>query len=211
MNFLVALYRKLFPSWVEYLQRELSGCDAVLDLGCGRSSPIQHCKVDFSVGVELFEPYLQESKDKGIHNEYINSDVREIEFEAKSFDAVVCLELLEHLTKEEGCELIEKMEGWARKKIVVTTPNGYLQQDSYDENLLQEHKSGWSIEELRQLGFKVYGMKGWRQLKGHRGKIKYRPLVVWEKISHLSQAITYYFPKLAFQLFAVKELGDRER
>jgi len=34
------------------LQRELRGCDSVLDLGCGPSSPTQYCGVLYSVGVE---------------------------------------------------------------------------------------------------------------------------------------------------------------
>jgi len=33
---------------------------------------------------------------------------RKIEFKPKSFDAIFCGEVLEHLTKEEGYELIKK-------------------------------------------------------------------------------------------------------
>lgn len=200
------IYDKFFPSWVELLKRELYDCKTVLDLGCGCNSPIQHCNVVFSVGVELFEPYLQESKKRGIHNQYIKADIRKIEFKPKSFDAVIALDVIEHLTKEEGYELLERIEEWAKNKVIVFTPNGYIWQDAYDNNPLQEHKSDWSVKELERLGFKVYGVNGWKKLRGYRALVKYKLTLLWRIISDLTQKITYRYPELAFQLFAVKKL-----
>ena len=200
------IYKKLFPDWVEYLKKETAGCDTALDLGCGENSPIQHCNIPFSVGVDLFEPYLQESKKKNIHNQYINADITEIKFKPKSFTMVIATEVLEHLTKQEGYKLLMKAEEWVKKKVIITTPNKYLWQDGYDNNPFQRHKSGWDYTELKSLGFKVYGLHGWRILRGYKGGIKYKPIFFWERISDLTQKITYHFPNLAFQLFAVKEI-----
>lgn len=205
---LLQLYHRLFPSWVECLKKELANCDAVLDLGCGYNSPIQHCNIPFSVGVELFEPYLQESKKKGIHNQYIKEDVRNLELKPKSFDAAIAIEVLEHLSKEEGRALIRKMETWARKKVIITMPNGYLWQNGYDANPLQEHRSGWRVEELEELGFKLCGINGWRKLRGYKGLLRYKPALLWQIISDLTQKVTYFYPKLAFQLFAIKRICD---
>lgn len=205
------IYEKLFPSWISYLKKELSDCSTVLDLGCGYNSPIQYCKVPFSVGVELYEPYLEESKKKGIHSQYIKEDIGKVEFKPKSFDAILCSEVLEHLTKEDGYELIKKMEKWAKKKIIITTPNGYLLQDGYDNNPLQEHKSGWSVKELEKLGFKVYGINGWKKLRGYKGEVKYKPTILWIVISDITQKLTYRHPRYAFQLFAVKEIESSRK
>lgn len=41
---------------------ELSKCDSILDLGCGPLHNIHLSNIPFSVGVELFDPYRQESK-----------------------------------------------------------------------------------------------------------------------------------------------------
>lgn len=204
------LYKRFFPDWIQHFKKELSDCNIVLDLGCGYKSKIQYCNVPLSVGVELFEPYLQESKRRGIHNQYIKGDIRKVEFKSKSFDAILCLEVLEHLTKEEGYELIGKMERWAKRKIILTTPNGYVPQKSIDNNSLQEHKSAWSAKELEKLGFKVWGINGWKKLKGYRGSIKYRPTFIWERISGLTQKIIYRYPRLAFQLFAIKQIKKNE-
>ena len=202
-------YRKVFPLEVNYFKEEILGCNTILDLGCGHNSPIQYCNVSFSVGVELFKPYLEESKKKGIHNQYIEADIRKVNFKPKSFDAVLCLEVLEHLTKEEGHRLIKKMENWARKKIIITTPNGYLYQDSYDKNPMQAHKSGWDTEELEKLGFRVFGLNGWKKLRGYKGAIKYKPTLLWKIISQLTQKITYWHPKFAFRLLAIKEINNK--
>jgi len=202
------IYKKIFPGEREYLKKELSDCDSVLDLGCGDNSLIQYYNIPFSVGVEIFEPYLQKSKKRSIHNQYIKLDIRKIEFKPKSFNVVLCGEVLEHLTKEDGYRLIKKMKKWAKNKIVITTPNGYLWQDGYDGNLLQEHRSGWSVKELEKLGFKIHGMNGWKKLRGYKGAVKYKPGFLWRRFSDLTQKITYHYPKLAFQLIAVKKISE---
>jgi SAM-dependent methyltransferase len=208
VNFLSPFYKRIYPTWIEYLKREIDRDDTVLDLGCGYNSPLQYCDITFSVGVELFAPYLEESRKKAIHNEYVEADIREVDFKPKSFDVVLAIEVLEHLAKDEGYELIQKMEAWARKKVIVKTPNSYLHQDTYDDNTLQSHLSGWTVNEFKKMGFKVYGMNGWRRLRGYKETIKYRPHLLWGRISDISQWIAYYYPKMAFQLFAVKKINN---
>ena len=209
IRFFQPFYRRIFPNWIEDLKKEVSGFDTVLDLGCGYNSPIQYCKQRFSVGVELFEPYLLESKKKGIHNQYIKADIREIKFKPDSFDVILCSEVIEHLKKKEGYELIGRMEKWAKKKIIITVPNGYIWQDDLDNNKLQKHQSEWYAKELQNLGFKVYGMNGWEKLRGYKGLFKYKPDKLWIVISDLTQKITYYLPQFAFQFFAVKQIDKK--
>jgi len=201
-------YKKLFPWYYDYLKKEVKGCESVLDLGCGRSSPIRYCSVSYSVGVELFEPYLEESKKMKVHNEYILADIRKVEFEPKSFDCVLALDVLEHLTKKEGLSLIKKMENVAKKKIIIFTPNGFLHQDEYDGDKLQIHKSGWTVDEFKELGYEVKGINGWKPLRKEKAEFRFRPRIVNLLLSDLTQKITYYLPKLAFQLLAVKNVGD---
>jgi hypothetical protein len=217
LNLLRQLFRpfyfRFFPDLTMTVRRALSGCSTVLDLGCGYNSLIAHSSIPFSVGVELFEPYLQESKRRDIHTQYIKADVCKLEFKPRSFHAVIAIGILEHLTKEEGYELIRRMEEWASKKIVITTPNGYLRQDTLAcaNNPLQEHKSGWTTAEFKKLGFSVFGINGWRGLRGHKALIKYRPAFLWMRISDLTQKITYHYPKLAFQLLAIKRIEQANR
>ena len=211
LQFFGPVYLVSFPDLNIILKRELFGCDTVLDLGCGYHSPLLICKIPFSVGVELCEPSLQDSRRKGIHSQYILADIRQIEFKPKSFDAVIAVEVLEHLTKQEGAQLLNKMETWARKKVVLTTPNGYMRQGAHENNPLQEHKSGWSVAELRKLEFKVFGFQGWQRLRESKFSVKYKPAFLWGRISDLTRKITYYYPKLAFQLLAIKQIDHSKR
>jgi len=67
-----AFYKKAMSAGVThylayYLDKELDGCNSVLDLGCGQSSQIQVCSVPYSVGVDGFELSLKESRKKKLH------------------------------------------------------------------------------------------------------------------------------------------------
>jgi len=110
------IYKSLFPPMEKYLKKEIKNCRAVLDLGCGRDSAIHNFSIPFSVGVEISNYYFEENKKKKIHNQYIKADVRQIEFKNNSFDAVLALDLIEHLSKAEDYELISKMEKWVKEK-----------------------------------------------------------------------------------------------
>ncbi|MDO8529167.1 MAG: class I SAM-dependent methyltransferase [bacterium] len=210
-------FYRIFHTVVYCLKRELKDCKTVLDLGCGPSSPLQYSKnIDYSVGVEAFAPYLGESKKRKIHTEYIEKRIEEVDFPEKSFDAVIMIEVLEHLTEEKGYEILKKAEKWARKKVIVSTPNGFLPQRERDDNQFQKHLSGWNIKTLNKLGFKCRGLAGFRFLRQEApevieegdfmASIKKQPRFFWFIAATLSQLFTYSFPKSAFELFCVKKI-----
>lgn len=200
------------------LQQELKDCESVLDLGCGPSSPLQYCKnIKYSVGVEAFGPYLKESKKKKIHTEYFNKKIEELDFPEDSFDAVIMIEVLEHLPKNIGIETLKKAERWARKKVIVSSPNGFLFQKELDNNPLQRHLSGWSPEEMQSFGYYCRGLGGLKVLRQENkansmtegdlmSSIKYNPKFFWFIIAAISQIFTYFIPQLAFELLSVKKL-----
>ncbi len=211
-------FGRIFHTTPYCLERELKHCASVLDLGCGPSSPLQYAKnIKYSVGVEAFKPYFEESRSRRLHSEYIESRVEAVDFPAKSFDAVIMIEIIEHLPKEVGQEILRKAEKWAKKKIIISTPNGFLQQKGRDKNVLQKHLSGWSLEEMKKLGFSCRGLAGFKFLHGEAlpeemqhnllASIKKRPKFFWFAIAALSQLFTYPFPQSAFELFCVKKLS----
>jgi len=204
----------VFHTVVSCLQNELRDCNSVLDIGCGPNSPIQHCKkIKYSIGVEAYKPYLAETRKKGIHNMYINALIENLDFSENSFDAVVLIEVLEHLPKKLGKQIIKKAEKWARKKVIITTPNGYVSQTSLDDNKLQMHLSGWTVKEFNSSGYRVKGLSGLKSLRQETPantmgdnllvSIKYRPKIFWFFIATLSQIFTYVIPEKAFELFCI--------
>lgn len=202
----IRVNRWLFPNWLEIAKKELKGCRTILDVGCGYNSPIQYFGVPLSVGVEVHEPYLAESRKKAIHTQYVQGNILDYEWPDKSFDAVFASEVLEHMSHAAGEELLTSMEKWARKKVVLTTPNGFVWQDGYDHNPYQQHLSAWTPSELRERGYRVQGMSGLKAIRGYKGQLTIKPEILGMRVADISQKFTRYVPSLAFQLLAVKNV-----
>lgn len=196
-----------FYYWL--LSHELSHVDSVLDVGCGARSPLQKIPKTFhAVGVDIFQESITRSKKLHIHDAYIRSDVMKIhqKVRRKSFDAVIALDLIEHLTKKEGDKLLVAMEIIARKKVIVMTPNGFYKQEPYEGNTYQIHKSGWSVEDFRSKGFAVYGIRGLQWIRGEYATIRWKPWFLWGLLATFFEPFTVFFPNIAYQLFAVKKI-----
>lgn len=210
------LLSSLMHTLVHELQRELRDCGSVIDLGCGPNSPLQYCSsITYSIGVEAFQPYLEQSKAKKIHTEYRNTRLEYLDFPDKCVDAVIMIDVLEHLPEELGHEVLAKAQRWARKKIIISSPNGFVEQSALDGNELQKHLSGWSYSCMRSMGYDCKGMAGpkclRREVEGETMgddlmvSIRYRPRVFWFLIATILQPIVYYCPRVAFSLFSVRK------
>lgn len=209
MNIRIKLVNIGDSFYYRILEKELSGMKSVLDVGCGSSSPLAKVKKNFySVGVDAFKPSIKKSKKDRIHNDYKLGDVLKIGkyFPEKSFDAVVALDLIEHLEKKDGFNLLKQMESIAKKKIILMTPNGFVAQHPLEDNPYQIHKSGWGILDFKKMRYKVYGIRGFKFIRGEYATIKYKPWFLWGAVSVISQFPTFYFPAFAYQLLVVKEV-----
>ncbi|MCL4321317.1 MAG: class I SAM-dependent methyltransferase [Deltaproteobacteria bacterium] len=206
---------KIFHTREALLKKDIKDCKSVLDLGCGSESPIKYCKnVEYSVGVEAFKPDLEKSKLLRIHSKYINENILNIDFEEDSFDAVMIMDVIEHLNKEDAIKMIKRADKWARKKIIITTPNGFYPAYGDHKNILQTHLSGFGCKELQNLGFTVYGINGLKILwvdEVNRDQqitikdgFKIKPYIFGVSLIGLSQLFTYFLPNYAFTFYAVK-------
>lgn len=154
-------------TYMDRLREELDECESVLDLGCGGSSPLKNFKVSRSLGVDAWAPALDEAEAAGTHTAYLLGDIRQIEI-AETFDVVLMVEVLEHMTTEEGRNLLRRAAGWASLKIILTTPKGFLDTGDIPEghNPYLRHIVGWTEETLKAEGFEVtvfpeaYGLPG---------------------------------------------------
>jgi len=195
--------------YYQVLTRELRGCESVLDVGCGSWSPLAKVKKTFyTEGLDIHRSSLEKIKRLKIHDKYRLGDVRKITklYKPKSFDTVIALDLIEHLSKKEGLRLLGDMEKIARKKVILLTPNGFTKQDPLGGNLHQIHHSGWLSADFQKKGYQVYGMRGLKFIRGECATIRFKPWFFWGLASTLSQPAVYWAPKLAYQLFAVKKL-----
>ncbi len=206
-----------FHTVVYEIKKELKDCESVLDLGCGPSSPLQFCPdIKRSVGVEGYEPYLKRSQDAKIHTEYLNKQLQDLDFAPGSFDVVMMIEVIEHLPEADGLALIQKAEKWAKKKVIISSPNGFIAQKEVDSNPLQKHLSGWDYVTMKKLGYESRGLAGLKSLRQEVDNetmgddlltsIRFSPRPFWFVVATASQLLTYRIPSLAFGLFHVKKL-----
>lgn len=193
------------------LRQELRNVASVLDVGCGARSPLRRIPKTFaSVGVDIFQPSIDASRKNNIHDSYVRCDVMDIDkkFKKNSFDAVIALDLIEHIDKKKGSALLSKMEHIACRKVILLTPNGFINQDPYEDNPYQVHKSGWSVDDFEQRGYTVRGLRGLRMLRGECATIRFRPWLFWSVIAVLTEYVLYGFPRWSNQLFAVKYVNN---
>jgi len=196
--------------YARVLEKEVAEYKSLLDVGCGAYSPVKRFskKMKYVIGVDIFEPSIEKSRAAGIHHDYVKADVLELDkhFDEGSFECVVASDLIEHLTKEDGNILIEMMEKIASKKVVIYTPNGFFPQRAFDNNEYQVHISGWEIEEMKQKGFRIIGINGYKKLYGEFGKMRWKPEVFWGRIALMSQKCLEKKPKNAFGIMCVKDI-----
>lgn len=203
-------YTKIFTNYQMELEKRVEGCGSVLDVGCGSDSPIKlFSRRPYSVGVDVFGPAISKSKRQKIHDKYYKMSVLGIgkKFKPGSFDCVIAADLIEHMTKEEGMKLLKMMERIAKKRVVVVTPNGFIEQGEHEGNPWQVHKSGWTVKDMESRGYEVIGVNGWKPLRGEHAELNFRPKYLWLVISDITQFFVRNRPEKAFEILCVKNKG----
>jgi len=144
--------RKKYDSLIA---KYLGDVHTVLDVGCGQGLYHSYKKYE-TTGIDIYEDDLAKAKELGNYTKLVCGDVRELPFDAKSFDAVTAFEIIEHLKKDEGIKLLDSIENIARKRVVVSTPWGNDLSPKDKWNPFMEHQSGWFPKEFTERGYKIY-------------------------------------------------------
>jgi len=147
---------------VPHVKSKLDQVDVLLDIGCG-IRPQDFTVPKLHICCEPYKEYL-DVLDKNIQGEqdrqYLMLNATWLDavrfFPEKSVDTVFLVDVIEHLDKQEGIELLKQTENIARKQIVIFTPLGFMPQchpngvDAWGLNggSWQEHKSGWLPEDF---------------------------------------------------------------
>ncbi|OGM02417.1 hypothetical protein A2115_03065 [Candidatus Woesebacteria bacterium GWA1_41_8] len=197
-----------------FFRKLLKGVMTVLDLGCGdgKFMAILNKERKYKVtGVELFNAYIKSAEKTGVFERVVKGDVRKIRFPPKSYDAVVCSQVVEHLTKDDGKTLLSKMAKAAKKVVIVGTPNGHFHQEAYDKNVLQKHLSFWESADFRKMGYKtygqamkfIYGENGLLNTSLGRSPLRYSLYL----LSYILSPLAYFYPSLGAHIIAVRKKG----
>jgi hypothetical protein len=190
-------------------------CRTALDIGCGSYSAIGRFRPRIrTVGVDAFESALAQSRALGQHDDYVLADILKLSPEAllervggQRFDLVTLMDVIEHLPKRQGFELLEACERLTCKYIVVHTPNGFLEQGPEGGNEFQRHLSGWYAHDFEGLGYMVRGSMGTKLLRGYAA----RPRVNFPGVLKCDAILAWLLRaekkhRRAFSLMAIKDV-----
>ena len=189
------------------LRASLAGCSRVLDVGCGPNSPLQHFGIEQLAGFDGWAPSLETARKNRTHQEFILGDIRQLASRVApgQFDACIALDVIEHLPKDDGLGFLDALERSASRRVVLTTPNGFLPQGHTDADDLQTHRSGWDPADFTKRGYRVTGLLGPRCLRGEYHCLRHRPRLFFAILSLAAQlSWTRWAPGSAAALLACK-------
>jgi hypothetical protein len=121
--------------------------ESVMDIGAGLR-PVGWYKPARHICVDPHPPYVAKLADAGYTvyrmtaREALTSRIIE------RVDAIYLLDVIEHMTREEGEDAVWEAVAYGAKQVVISTPNGFLAQEGDAWGLggeeWQKHRSGWT-------------------------------------------------------------------
>jgi 2-polyprenyl-3-methyl-5-hydroxy-6-metoxy-1,4-benzoquinol methylase len=126
----------------------------VLDIGGGGGKVWADLKCE-CMHLTIVDPWIPEGKFEDPADERIVDTFQgaTLLLEQDSFDFVVAIDVIEHLSVADGYLLLYEMVRLSKGFVFIYTPNGFLWQPPSPNNAFNAHISGWSIVDLKKFGF----------------------------------------------------------
>lgn len=140
--------------------------ESLLSLCCGVGNDLKNLNTSDITAVDISQEYIDELTKKYPDIIAIKSDA--LEYIKKqpdnSVDVISFIDGLEHMPKKNGLEVLKHIKRVARKRVILFFPEGlskggYLKNEPHNAwgiegaDEYQKHKSGWTDEEVKNLGF----------------------------------------------------------
>lgn len=200
--------------YVTLIRTQLAGMKTILDVGSGDGVRTKQLALKGKIidGIELFKPYVAASRKTGVYRHVYQENALHFKYTPRSFDAVIALQVIEHIEKKQAIALISRLEKAAKKMVFIATPNGHFPQEEYDQNPLQVHQSTWTSDDFTSRGYEVYGqglrlIYGYNSILSHPYPFKKLLDPVLKLISYCASPLVYRCPKWATYLIAVKKIN----
>lgn len=151
-----------------YVAEATENGESLLSLCCGIGLELNHLNTQDVTAVDVVPQYISEVKNRCPQAKTVLSDALEYVKKQpdKSVDVISIIDGIEHMEKKTGLKLIKEMKRVARKRILLFTPegpahDGYLKNEPHNAwgiggaDDYQKHLSGWTMLELKDLGFQA--------------------------------------------------------
>ena len=137
---------------------------SAIDIGCGKGTMgallRNYRPVEYSVGVDAFPPYLVHNANRGYYDDLMLIDLERCEslpFRDKEFDLVLCIEVVEHLERNNALRIIDEL-GRIGRRAIVSTPSVEVPRPALDGNPWQRHRCVITRKDFRDHGYEVNGV-----------------------------------------------------
>lgn len=141
------------------IEKEIIQTDIVADIGCG-IVPMNYFRPQLHIMIDPWKEYTdilsyRYRDDKSIM--ILNSGALETlkMLSDNAVDSIFMLDIIEHVNKEEGKEIIKECERVAGQQIILFTSLGFLPQEVCDKDAwglsgisVQQHRSGWEPKDF---------------------------------------------------------------
>lgn len=182
----------------------------ILELGCGNGDMNEilyrnRCRINY-VGIEINENCIKKINNRKFKTNFpslfLKKDLTKLPlpFKNKKFDVIICTEVIEHITKEEGRNLLIECKRLLKDDgiLFLSTPDKKLSEGIYSKDHIYEYE----YEEIKKLiietGFKII------KIYGCSCKSKHIKNNLNEKEKELYENLKEYFGgKLLNQIFSV--------
>lgn len=201
-------------SYMWLLRVSIGDPKTILDLGCGDGTLTAFLARDKKwkiTGIEIYKKAIEGARKRNLYFKLIKGDLLKTLKKNKKtkYDVVFFSQVIEHVTRSQGEKILDEIEKLAKKRIVIGTPRGFMEQphEFLENSPYQVHKSGWSIEDFTSRGYRVFGIGFW-PIWSHNGlgrNANFSTMVLSNIISYLMAPFVYFFPELGAGIIAIKD------
>lgn len=129
--------------------------EPIIDLGCHIGDTFWYMKLSGNItGIDIFEDYFKICEERKIYSKFVTMNLNDLPSDYGKYKTATSFFVLEHMSKQNGFELLRKMDLMA-ENIVILVPYGESIQEAQDSNQYQKHISAWYPEDFTKLGFNV--------------------------------------------------------
>lgn len=133
----------------------------VIDVGAGEGTystllrdKLTNC---IWVGIEVYEPYIDQYDLTSKYDIVVLGDVREVEFTDP--DLIIFGDVIEHMPREDAISLLERAKQHA-KNILVSLPIIYAPQGAVNGNEAETHHYHWGFDEMHSIMDECEALRG---------------------------------------------------
>jgi len=152
---------RFMPGW---LQEYVDPTDTVMDFGCGLMVLTRELQCTKIYGFDAWQSYIDQLRNELKDKRFIfcKFDIpNDIIFLGNnSTDVSIAIDVVEHFDKSIALSVIRQMERVSRKRVVIFTPLGFMEQEDGKEGSwgagnpeYQKHRCGFTHEDFWALGY----------------------------------------------------------